>query len=77
MSKLESLLNWVANQVYEYPKVEVTNFTTSFADGLAFCALTHSQKPDLVPFEDFVCFKKVNSNGIFCNIVEDQVHLCL
>jgi hypothetical protein len=30
--------------------VEVTNFTKSWADGLAFCALVHSYGPELIDY---------------------------
>jgi hypothetical protein len=42
------LLNWVKNQVKTYPRIEVTDFTTSWQDGLAFCALIDSLKPGLI-----------------------------
>ncbi|XP_077637784.1 dystrophin isoform X5 [Lonchura striata] len=41
------LLSWVRQSTRSYPQVNVTNFTTSWSDGLAFNALLHSYRPDL------------------------------
>lgn len=40
-SNIDKLLKWVAKRINQYPCVEITNFTTSWSDGLAFCALLH------------------------------------
>ena len=37
---------------FRFQNVEVKNFTTSWNDGLAFCALLHNFVPDKIPFGD-------------------------
>jgi len=32
----------------------VKDFSTSFKDGLAFCAILHNYIPDAIPFDDLI-----------------------
>ena len=46
----QGLLLWVKRSVNGYDGVNVHNFTDSFSDGLAFNALIHRYRPDLLDF---------------------------
>ncbi|XP_077448409.1 uncharacterized protein LOC144068067 isoform X3 [Stigmatopora argus] len=48
----QSLLRWSQEVTAGYAGVKVTNFTTSWRNGLAFCALLHHFHPKLIDFED-------------------------
>ncbi|XP_050555883.1 EH domain-binding protein 1 isoform X3 [Spodoptera frugiperda] len=47
---VQDLLEWCQSVTREYRSCRVTNLTTSFRSGLAFCAIIHRFRPDLIDF---------------------------
>ncbi|XP_013786548.1 cytospin-A-like [Limulus polyphemus] len=73
-SKRNALLKWCQNKTIGYKNIDITNFSSSWNDGLAFCAILHTYLPDLIPYNDLdnkdkkrnftIAFKAAESVGI-------------
>lgn len=51
VSGKDGLLLWINRSLADYPTVDVKNFSSSWSDGMAFCALIHRFYPSLIDFE--------------------------
>ncbi|PKK16875.1 spectrin beta chain, non-erythrocytic 4, partial [Columba livia] len=74
-SAKDALLLWCQMKTAGYPEVNIQNFTTSWRDGLAFNALIHRHRPDLIDFH-----KLTKSNATYnlqqaFNTAEQQLGL--
>ncbi|XP_033211022.1 EH domain-binding protein 1 isoform X5 [Belonocnema kinseyi] len=50
----QDLLEWCKEVTADYPGVKVTNLTTSWRNGMAFCAVIHRFRPDLIEIESLL-----------------------
>lgn len=50
-SKRNALLKWCQNKTVGYRNIDITNFSSSWNDGLALCAILHSYLPDRIPYD--------------------------
>ncbi|CAK6962780.1 cytospin-A-like [Scomber scombrus] len=49
-SRRNSLLRWCQSRTEGYKNIEITNFSSSWEDGLAFCAVYHTYLPTHIPY---------------------------
>ncbi|XP_063039609.1 cytospin-A [Engraulis encrasicolus] len=49
-SKRNSLLRWCQSRTQGYKNIDITNFSSSWSDGLAFCAVYHTYLPSHIPY---------------------------
>ncbi|CAF1229426.1 unnamed protein product [Rotaria magnacalcarata] len=69
----ERLLVWCQQSTRGYQHVNVTNFSSSWADGMAFCALVHHYLPNSIDYDSLnpkdrrknfeIAFKAAEDNG--------------
>ena len=57
-SKRNALLKWCQSKTAGYVDVDITNFSSSWNDGLAFCSLLHTYMPDKIPFNTLKASEK-------------------
>lgn len=48
----EALLRWAKRTTEKYPGVHISDFTSSWRDGLGFSAIVHRNRPDLVDWRN-------------------------
>ncbi|VTJ56871.1 Hypothetical predicted protein [Marmota monax] len=51
-SKRNALLKWCQKKTEGYANIDITNFSSSWSDGLAFCALLHTYLPAHIPYHE-------------------------
>uniref|UniRef100_A0A671P2C5 Cytospin-A n=1 Tax=Sinocyclocheilus anshuiensis TaxID=1608454 RepID=A0A671P2C5_9TELE len=49
-SKRNALLRWCQKKTEGYQNIDITNFSSSWNDGLAFCAVLHTYLPAHIPY---------------------------
>ena len=74
-SAKDALLLWCQMKTAGYSNVNVRNFTTSWRDGLAFNALIHKHRPDLIDYNKLTKSNPMyNLNNSF-NVAEEKLDL--
>lgn len=48
----DALLRWAKKSTNKYPGVRINDFTSSWRDGLAFNAIIHRNRPDLIDWRN-------------------------
>jgi len=68
-------LLWCQMKTAGYHNVNVRNFTTSWRDGLAFNAIIHKHRPDLVQFEKLSKTSAIHNLNNAFDVAEDKLGL--
>jgi len=66
----EGLLVWLQSRTSGYKNVNVVDFTDSWVDGMAFCALLHSFFPELVKYEELTPAAKAQNLELAFSLAE-------
>ncbi|XP_023140800.2 cytospin-A isoform X2 [Amphiprion ocellaris] len=82
-SRRNSLLRWCQNRTQGYKNIEITNFSSSWEDGLAFCAVYHTYLPTHIPYDSLnpdekkenlnLAFKTGESVGITATLTVEEM----
>ncbi|CAF1477539.1 unnamed protein product [Rotaria sordida] len=75
MSAKEGLLLWCQRKTSPYKNVNVQNFHTSFKDGLAFCALIHRHRPDLLDYNKLTKDDPLTNLNLAFDIAEKHLDI--
>lgn len=75
MSARDGLLLWCQKQTKGYQNVNVTNFNTSWVDGLAFCALIHRHHPNLIDFNSLKKEDKLGNMQLAFDVAEKHLDI--
>lgn len=68
----ETLLVWLKTQVEPYDAISVEDFTKSFKNGLALCAIIHRYRPDLIDFCSLSSSDIAKNNQLAFDILEHE-----
>ncbi|XP_021353919.1 MICAL-like protein 2, partial [Mizuhopecten yessoensis] len=73
MTKVKKLQQWCKQMVEGYPEVTVTDMTSSWKNGLAFCAIIHRFRPDLIDFDSLSKENVFENNQLAFEVADNEL----
>lgn len=71
----EALLRWAKRTTSKYPGVNITDFTSSWRDGLGFSALLHRNRPDLIDWRNIREIKNRDRLENVFTVMHNEYHI--
>ncbi|KZS93628.1 actinin-like protein [Sistotremastrum niveocremeum HHB9708] len=75
LSAKEGLLLWCQRKTQPYKEVDVQDFTWSWKDGLALCALIHAHRPDLLDYHALDQADKRGNTQLAFKVAEEHLDI--
>jgi len=75
LSAKEGLLLWCQRKTEGYKNVKVENFTSTFQDGLALCALIHKHRPDIIDFDSLDKNNRIGNLALAIRTAEEKLDI--